>query len=42
MEFFRDKGEKQRNSSGAKPIFFSEFLKGERRIHGILEGLTHY
>ena len=39
VEFFRDRGEKQRNSSGAKTIFFSKFLRGERRLHGILEGL---
>ena len=38
VEFFRNKGEKQRNSSGAKPILFSEFLRGEQRLHGILEG----
>ena len=25
MEFFTGKGEIQRNSSGAKPIFFSDF-----------------
>ena len=42
MEFFRGKGEKERNSSGAKPIFFSEFHRGKWRLHGILEGLTHY
>ena len=42
MEFFRGKGEKQSNSSGGKSIFFSEFLRGEQRLRGILEGLSHY
>ena len=38
VEFFRGKGEKERNSSA----FCAEFLRGKRRLHGILEGLSHY
>ena len=41
-ELFRGKGEKQGIFLGAKPIFFSEFLRGNQRLQGILEGLSHY